>query len=243
MWVNCYPVKTDLPVLLEAQTLLCLHTHSPQYRLEVLRNLHNFSSCILMWPFVHKGFLLTSLFKLPLSRCGMDHDIANVNEHPFQSKQKIVVFFWGGGGGSCWVQLKREYRRLFFVSYTTKAVNTNYTYLSELIVEYGPVIFFLTGWSRWPCGVRRGSAATWLLGSQVRISHRAWMFVLVFVVLQVAASAKRWSLVPTGCVCVCVSVSLFVIRFELLHRREKKYLTSIARSTSNINVMRRNFID
>ena len=53
-----------------------------------------------MWPFVHKGFLLTSLFKLPLSRCGMDHDIANVNEHPFQSKQKIVVFFFGGGVGA-----------------------------------------------------------------------------------------------------------------------------------------------
>jgi hypothetical protein len=30
---------------------------------------------------------------------------------------------------------------------------------------------------RWPRGLRRRSAAAWLLGSRVRISLRAWMFV------------------------------------------------------------------
>jgi len=32
-------------------------------------------------------------------------------------------------------------------------------------------------WSQWPCGLRRGSAAAWLLGSRVRISLRTWMIV------------------------------------------------------------------
>jgi hypothetical protein len=31
--------------------------------------------------------------------------------------------------------------------------------------------------SRWPCGLRRRSAAAWLLGSRVRIPLREWMFV------------------------------------------------------------------
>ena len=33
------------------------------------------------------------------------------------------------------------------------------------------------GLSRWPCGLKRRSAAAWLLGSRVRIPLRAWMFV------------------------------------------------------------------
>jgi hypothetical protein len=32
------------------------------------------------------------------------------------------------------------------------------------------------GRSRWPCGLRRRSAAAWLLGSRLRSSLRAWMF-------------------------------------------------------------------
>jgi hypothetical protein len=36
----------------------------------------------------------------------------------------------------------------------------------------------ITCWSRWPRGLRRRSAAAWLLGSQVRIPLKAWMFVV-----------------------------------------------------------------
>jgi len=52
-----------------------------------------------------------------------------------------------------------------------------------------------------PCGLRRRSVSAWLLGSRVRIPLGSWTFVSC--VVQVAASAKRWSLVknsPIGCV-------------------------------------------
>ena len=51
--------------------------------------------------------------------------------------------------------------------------------------------------SRWPCGLRRRSAAAWLLGSRVRIPLSAWTFRLYCMlrVVYAAASTTGWSLV------------------------------------------------
>jgi hypothetical protein len=59
--------------------------------------------------------------------------------------------------------------------------------------------------TRWPRGLRRRSAAAWLLGSLVRIPLRAWMFVSCVYMLSCVgreAFATGWSLVqrsPTVC--------------------------------------------
>ena len=56
--------------------------------------------------------------------------------------------------------------------------------------------------SRWPRGLRRGSAATRLLGMRVRIPPRAWISLLSVVCFQVEVSATGRSLVqrsPTDC--------------------------------------------
>ena len=61
--------------------------------------------------------------------------------------------------------------------------------------------------SKWPCGLRRRSAAARLLRSWVRIPLGAWMFVVNVVCCQVEFSASSWSLVqrsPTDCGASCV---------------------------------------
>jgi hypothetical protein len=68
--------------------------------------------------------------------------------------------------------------------------------------------------SRWPRGLRRGSAAARLLGLRVRIPPRAWMFVVSVVRFQVEVSASGRSLVqrsPTECgVSECDNKSLIM---------------------------------
>jgi hypothetical protein len=39
------------------------------------------------------------------------------------------------------------------------------------------ILYRMSCWSQWPRGLRCRSAASWLLGSRVRIPHGAWMFV------------------------------------------------------------------
>jgi hypothetical protein len=60
--------------------------------------------------------------------------------------------------------------------------------------------------SQWPCGLRRGSAATRLLGSWVRIPPGAWMSVSCECCCQVEVSATSWSLVQTVVCLKCVTM-------------------------------------
>jgi hypothetical protein len=71
-------------------------------------------------------------------------------------------------------------------------------------------IYFISSgksWSRWPCGLRRRSAAFHLLGLQVRIHLGTWLSLVIVVCCQVEVSVMGWSLVkrsPTECgVSVC----------------------------------------
>jgi hypothetical protein len=63
--------------------------------------------------------------------------------------------------------------------------------------------------SQWPRGLRRSSAAAWLLGSRVRIPLRAWMFVsCLYVVLSCVGTGLCEGLItvqksPTVCLYVC----------------------------------------
>ena len=64
-----------------------------------------------------------------------------------------------------------------------------------------------SGWSQWPHGLRRGSAAARPLGLWVQIPPGAWMSVVCVVYCQVEVSATSWSLVqrsPTDCGASCV---------------------------------------
>jgi hypothetical protein len=75
-------------------------------------------------------------------------------------------------------------------SITQSSSPWSYTILTELprllISIYGNIIY--TRRSRWPRGLRRRSAAAWLLGSRVRIPMRTWMFVsCLYVVLSCVA--------------------------------------------------------
>jgi len=75
-----------------------------------------------------------------------------------------------------------------------------YTYLRNSVLQ------FLSGRSRWPCGLKRGSAAARLLGLRVRMPLGAGVTVCgeSFMCYQVEVSATGRSLVqrsPTECVC------------------------------------------
>jgi hypothetical protein len=66
------------------------------------------------------------------------------------------------------------------------------------------------GRSHWPRGLRRRSAAAWLLGSRARIPVGAWMFVSCVYMLccpvYVEVSATSWSLIqrsPIVCLILC----------------------------------------
>jgi hypothetical protein len=56
--------------------------------------------------------------------------------------------------------------------------------------------------SKWPCGLRRRSAASRLMRLQVRMPSRAWMSLVGVVFCQIGVCATSWSLVqrrPTDC--------------------------------------------
>ena len=72
-----------------------------------------------------------------------------------------------------------------------------------------PLSWNTSDWSRWPCDLRRGFVATWLLQIQVRIPPEACLSVVSVVFYQVEVFATGWSLVQRSridsvCVCVCV---------------------------------------
>jgi hypothetical protein len=64
---------------------------------------------------------------------------------------------------------KKEYRKHF---------NRVVRWVLEDVLIYNIDITFISR-SRWPRGLRRRSAAAWLLGSRVRIPRRAYMFCLL----------------------------------------------------------------
>jgi hypothetical protein len=69
------------------------------------------------------------------------------------------------------------------------------------ILDYGEDCLY-----EWPRGLSRRSAAAWLLGSRVRFTVGAWMFVCCVILCRYRSlrRADRSSRGDVSCVCMCV---------------------------------------
>jgi len=64
------------------------------------------------------------------------------------------------------------------------------------------LVYFYSNLYQWPRGLRRGSAAAWILGLRVWIPPGACLSLVSFVCCEIEVSASSWSLVkrsPTEC--------------------------------------------
>jgi hypothetical protein len=73
------------------------------------------------------------------------------------------------------LKVTMEYEIFLFV-FINKLINFIYNCKQNIFSVKIKCILKVMGRSQWPRGLRRRSAAAWLLGSQVRITLGAWMF-------------------------------------------------------------------